>query len=260
MLHFQSYQRPIPHIDQYNTEIPCLVDKDSSHKPGLTYCAPVVAAKTLIGRVLAQPEFQMLLPLQGDKSTTDYQSELIEKLAKDMGTSDDINDPNAGTTPLQFIDGLERFLINRGFKFDKPQWSGWGAGEIDSQRESKPITEEELATALANPNRDLTGHVGWYQNPNNGLWSRRNGHFVAGKGFDSDTKLASIQDPSPRSQRETTLVKPEPIADGILSNGDKGTENAKGYLKFNGIKSKIVEGVPTTGILDGSFEFGITRK
>ncbi len=89
----------MPHINQYDPNIPCLQDIDDTHKPGLTFCAPVTAAKTLIGKTLADPKFKSLLPAQGSDSQELYQSKLIETLARGMSTSSDLNDPNVGTTP-----------------------------------------------------------------------------------------------------------------------------------------------------------------
>lgn len=250
----------MPHICQYDPAIPCLKDKNETNKPGLTFCAPVTAAKTLIGRAKADPKFQMLVPSQGSDSEELYRSRLINQLALDMGTSCDLNDPNVGTTPKQYIDGLEKFLVDRNFRYSADsKWHGWGAGEIDSKRKSDPISKQDLRVDLANPNKDLSCHIGWYQDAKNGIWFRKGGHFVAGKGI-RNNGIVSIEDPSPRSEGKTTEIKPEEISEGVLNNGEKDQTGAQGYMMLHGMKAKVADSKPTTGILDGVFSFGIERS
>ncbi len=261
----------MPHIDQSNGAIPTLSLHDPENRNGdgkrsnkLTYCAPVVAAQTLIGRVLAEPKLQSLLPSQGSKTEAHYKSGLIDDLAKAMGTSNDLSDPNVGTTPQQFMHGLERFAGDRNFKFtnDSKWLGGWGAGEVNSQLSAPPPDKRSLAAHIARPDMDVTGHVGWYQDPESGLYQRKGGHFVAFEGVDaanSANPKFTLQDPSPRSLRQITRVAPREISNGTLVNGDKSTP-ANNYLKLEGIHSKVVEGKPTKGILDGAFAFGLERK
>ena len=253
----------VPAINQADLEIKAVKDCPFTH------CAPVAGTQSLIGLAKRIPRLQTLLPFIGGANEKDYQSRIIEQLAADMGTSSDTSSPNAGTTPQQFIEGLERFVGRKNFKLTDANWNGWGAGEISRSLEPILISSEHIATppgkefianGLARDDQEITEHIGWYVQGDNGIYIRKGGHFITPVGYENlgtDNEVHLLHDPSPRSKRETRRAKPIEIKFGKLKNGDKEPQTAAGYLKLDGIDVKPERDF---GIVDGAFVFSIERK
>ncbi len=249
-----AIHKDVPRINQADPEIDAVKDCPYTH------CAPVAGTQSLIGLAKRIARFQMLLPSIGNMSEKDYQSKIIEQLAADMGTSSDISSPNAGTTPQQHIEGLQRFVGRRNFLLTEHEWRGWGAGEISPLLKSGPPDREWIANGLARDDKAINEHIGWYVKGDNGVYIRKGGHFITPVGYEnlgSDDERHLLHDPSPRSKQETRKAKPIEIKFGILNNGEKGNEDANGYLELNGIDVKPER---DCGIVDGAFVFSVERK
>jgi hypothetical protein len=266
------HRNQMPYICQADASIPVLAVHDPENKQGHgkisnqgTYCGPVAAAQALIGRCLADPSLQNLLPARDHgESENNYQSRIINKLAKDMGTSNDIDDPKVGTTPQQLMDGIEKFLVDRNFKLREQRWSGWGAGEVKNP--SELLSLEEIQEAVANPNLDSIAHMGWYDESwRKDTFNRNGGHFAVFKGVNSDGTF-TMHDPSPRAGGQASdveishLVNIGKLFNGKLEDGRDVFSASHNILTLKGIAPKPKENIEIFPILDGVFQFGIERK
>ena len=183
----RAFHSNVPRINQADPEINAVKDCPYTH------CAPVSITQSLIGLATRVPRLNMLLPAIGDVEIKSYQSQIIEQLAADMGTSSDTSSPNAGTTPQQLIEGLHRFVSQRNFRLTDTEWQGWGAGEIDEKLKSIPPSKAWIASGLARDDQEITEHIGWYVKGDNGIYIRKGGHFITAVGYDKlDTNLESL--------------------------------------------------------------------
>jgi len=269
------HRNQMPYICQADASIPVLAVHDPENKQGHgkisnqgTYCGPVAAAQALIGRCLADPSLQNLLPARDHgESENNYQSRIINKLAKDMGTSNDLKKmETAGTTAQQLSDGIEKFVQDRGFKLRNNRWSGWGAGELNPASITDFPSVEEIQEAVANPNLDSIAHMGWYDESwRKDTFNRNGGHFAVFKGVNSDGTF-TMHDPSPRAGGQASdveishLVNIGKLVNGKLEDGRDVFSASHNILTLKGIIPKPKNNIEIFPILDGVFQFGIERK
>jgi hypothetical protein len=262
-----AFHRTMPYIYQADASIPVLAVHDPENKISnqWTYCGPVTAAQALFGRCLANRSLQNLLPAKDhSESENDYKSRIIENLATAMGTSNNLDDPNVGTTPQQLMDGIEKFVVDRNFKLRKQRWSGWGAGEVKNP--SELISLEEIQQAVANPHLDLIAHMGWYDKSYKPyVYNRNGGHFAVFKGIDQNGQF-TMHDPSPRAGGQASDVEISNLVDigklvnGKLEDGRDVFSASHNILTLKGIVPKPKGYKKIFPVLDGFFQFGIERK
>ncbi len=205
-------KQQFPNVCQSDSRLPLLVENPKTH------CGPVAVSNLIIH--LAKTQHQMLVEPMGTLTDEQALSRLIEQLASSsyMNTGS-INDSDPGTTPQNLIDGLEKYVVGRGYKLPFVQWSGWGAGEVNNPTEPPSI---DLFVEGVFGDKNSIFHLGWYLNPVSGIYERTGGHFANHVGYsnlnsDRDFEV-SLHDPSPRSKGETKVCLPQELSLRNLDN------------------------------------------
>lgn len=248
-----TYIREVfPNTCQADDNYPVLKENPKTH------CGPVAASNLLC--YLAQTQYQMLIEPMGSLSEKEASNRLIEILAshKYMNTGS-MNDADPGTTPQHLIEGLERYVVDRGFKLPFIQWKGWGAGEVLNPSEAP--NPSLLAEGVYGDKHSIF-HLGWYLNEQSGIYERTGGHFGNNVGYsnlnaDKDFEVY-LHDPSPRSRGLTKICLPQELLAGNLNNKGKQEPSDK-YFSLNGVDVNPYKNADLA-IVDGLLTIEIARK
>ena len=220
-----------------------------------THCGPVAVANIVV--YLTKNGHQMLVEPQGGLLENEALNRLIEKLASCMQTGS-ISDADPGTTPQNLIDGLEKYVVERGYRLPTKVWKGWGAGEVLASSEAPEMI---LIAEGTYGDKNSLLHLGWYLDEKTGTYKRYSGHFANNVGYtnlNTDSNLGLIvHDPSPRSKAIAKFCEPEIIDSGQLDNKGK-IETAKDYSFLHGIDINTAKGA-NAAIVDGAFIFEVAR-
>lgn len=222
---------------------------------GMTYCGPVAVSNSLI--YLAEHGYPKLAPAHGSKGT---QGELARKLAQYMGTN-----TKRGTSVERLLNGVHRFVKDRGYAIDSLQYQGWEPHPASCSTGVKYPQVQFLENSLQGDTA-VWLKIGWYKySSRTGLYHLFEGHWVTLVGCESQENSSSvpakpaadedvliIHDPAPRSgsQFSSERVRLEPITGGSFHTIDgHPAMPANGFFKLKG-DLKIKPGADC-GILDG---------
>jgi len=161
---------------------------------------------------------------------------------------------NKGTEPFELIKGLEKYVIEHGYKISI-KWNGWHDGGNYSSGE---IPTVQWMKDQIKSNHNIIFHLGWYKyDPLKNVYKRTGGHYVTVVAVKDD--LIVIHDPAIRSgvnpkDENCRLVL---LKSGAISEWKNYSErSAKGYLKLDGIKLREGSGC---AIVDGVIAFKIYK-
>jgi len=211
---------------------------------GYVMCGPVAVSNVLVW--FASQGYGDLVDLSGN--TFSDQVRLARTLASEEYM--DTRFSKGGTSTGQLLEGVEKYILERGYRNSRIGYSGWNK---HPQRFSLgyPVTElEELLDGLS-PSTGVVINLGWYRyDRKRDIYSREGGHWVTLAGHGEGYIL--VHDPAPWSGRYPSRhrVSLEKIKHGLLDGGSaRLPRNAWGYYR-------IREGLPLPkkgieGIIDG---------
>ena len=246
----ENIKSGMPNISQADQRNELLKSNPVSH------CAPVAVSNTLmyLARVYFKSHPTQLVESSSGELGDESQFRLIEELSKHMKTSS-----TEGTTPQELMDGLEKYLTDRHYQFEKREWKGWGNGEVSSLA---PPPEVEWILKNTLDSSDVIFHLGWYKEGEDSTYPRFGGHFVTSAGYRKKPEVEEVElivhDPAKRSEGIPANCDVVKIQDGILI-GKKSATLAENYLKVTGIRVNTSRGADIA-VMDGAFAFKVKRR
>jgi len=222
---------------------------------GSQYCAPAAISNVLMW--LDQQGFSALVP--GDDNSCRTQFKLVELLGSEnyMNT-----DKETGTSPIETMEGLERYVKDRGYDISI-EWKGWRNGGKYAAKDQVPSIEWLKEGTMGQSNIIIS--VGWYTLDKKKMtYNRLGGHYVTVVGIDiknKNTPLLYIHNPSfgteegknPRPQ----ICRLIPINSGHFGPWCEYSQHpAKGYYRLEGIPMRSDA---KYAIIDGGIRFTISQ-
>ncbi len=223
---------------------------------GSQYCAPTAISNILVW--LDQHGFPDLIPGDDNSSKAQY------KLIRCLGSEDYMNtDHETGTSPIETMEGLERYVKDRGYNIIL-EWKGWRNGGRFAAKEKAPSVEWLKEGTQADSNIIIS--VGWYTlDKKKKHYNRLGGHYVTLVGVDPKAKNGPtifIHNPSFGTE-EGKAPKPQvcrlvPITEGCFGPWCDYTQHpAKGYFRIEGIPMRKDA---KYAILDGAIRFSVLHR
>lgn len=182
------YKRGMPNIFQANPKSRALREE------GETFCGPASVANPLVW--LAKNYFSTLLPPQGSQSEITAKLRLVEELADCM----DCN--GYGTSELDLISGLRRYVRDRGFRAEV-HWKGlderdeYHCGILTDAKWIMKSMLDDSNVVLVVDNFNLVDKI------TGSKWSRKSGHYLTGAGFRIRKGQLHVHDPGKGEERRT---------------------------------------------------------
>ncbi|MBW1989186.1 MAG: hypothetical protein JRI97_06535 [Deltaproteobacteria bacterium] len=210
---------------------------------GMAYCGPVAVSNSLVW--LSRHGYAELIPPL-DKKRTMTQAQLASLLAleKYMDTS-----LKHGTSPAELLEGLEKFLADRGFSSASLKYQGWRSVPERFIASKGPPSMDWIKKGLLGDSA-VWLNVGWYDlDKETKTFHRRGGHWVTLVGYGKnaagkpDPFVLAVHDPATRRKpgkdkaprRRHDFVVAEPIASGTLAGKIKPLPvDAAGYYILGG--------------------------
>ncbi len=235
----------------------CQLDQRFGRLPGggSQYCAPVAISNALIW--FHEHGFPNLAPPKDCIPRSQF--EMIKNLGsgKYMKT-----DKETGTSPLETMEGLEKYVRDRGYDI-AVEWKGWREGGKFASPEQTP-TLEWLANSVTGPS-NIVISVGWYKfDPKKKMYDRLGGHYVTVVGVDTKDKkgpILFIHNPSfgtdPGKTPKPQVCRLVPIREGYFGSWcEYHPRSTKGYFTIEEIPMRDDADV---AILDGAIRFSISH-
>ncbi|MBI1858059.1 MAG: hypothetical protein HYR97_02965 [Candidatus Melainabacteria bacterium] len=223
-------------------------DKQSKilRENGSRWCGPAAISNTLV--YLAKRYFQMLVPPIGNMSELEAQAKLIETLATHMKTNDEV-----GTDPINLVEGLEKYVRERGYKI-KAKWRG----NPKAREENLPTPMWIMNGIIGTSNAVL--NIGGYEfNQKRGEYRRLDGHYLTVAGFSLANSKLITHDTArggKRGIKDCTLEKID--GDNFAKDHEISAQPAEGFYKLHSIY------LPNTkmdfAIIDGAVVFEVAKK
>ena len=192
----------------YKSTMPnlCQVDKRSGFlcKSPNPYCGPVAVSNALV--YLARNGFPMIISPMGKLSLLTAQYKLVELLVKYINTT-----KSDGTYPLDLINGLEKYIRERGYRISI-SFKGFSENPEEDERyydASKiPSLQWIMKGAIGDSNVIL--NIGYYKYKKSRelKYERNGGHYATVAGFKSTKDELIIHDPDPdRALANSRLIR-----------------------------------------------------
>lgn len=215
--------------------------KQSNPKAGFTnggseFCAPTSLSDWLM--YYAAHGYPKLVEKGADPEST--QIDLI----KTLSTKDYLNtNPEIGTDPSQITKGLEKYVVDHGYKVKRLEYQGWRpcSGKYNMGVSTPKL--EWLKSGCKEKSCTLINY-GWYQyDESSDTYKRTGGHWVALVGYGKDgagkanPNAIIVHDPLPRFSADAVVpvyVALTKLESGTLSGKYKGLpQEANGYYYFD---------------------------
>ena len=172
-----TYKRSMPNINSAD------YDLDLTRKIESSCCGPIAVANIML--YLAKHSCCRLVPPIYDLNEDHFISKLIETLAKFMDTT------SIGTYPNDLIDGIERYVINRGYNISIKS-TGWVYGK-KYKEENHPSPDWVMRGILGSSN-SILNFANYEYNDKKDLYKRKKGHLVTATGFVRDWDELLVHD------------------------------------------------------------------
>lgn len=234
----------------YKSTMPNIYQRDRRSKTlkedGSWWCGPAAISNTLV--YLAKRYFQMLVPPTGNMSELEAQAKLIETLATYMKTND-----KGGTDPLNLVEGLEKYVRERGYKI-KTKWKG----KSKVREEGFPTPSWIMSGTIGTSNAVL--NIGGYAfNQRRREYRRLDGHYLTVAGFNSANDTLIIHDTargSTKGIKDCTLGKID--GGNFAKYGDTPAQPAEEFYKLHGVH--LPNAKMDFAIIDSAVVFDVTKK
>ncbi|MBI3590301.1 MAG: hypothetical protein HY094_02845 [Candidatus Melainabacteria bacterium] len=173
-------------------------------------CAPVAAANII--SYLAHHNRARLLPPQGNSSRAYIHTKLVEKLIRYMNTT------ISGTSDLDLITGIEKYIVDRGYKI-KLSWVG--DSYTGKHKESSTVDPEWVMQGTLGLSNVILCSGDYKYSSRYDLYKRICGHAVTLAGFNTAYNELLIHDPA--------RVKKPICCELITLKGKKLSDENGGY-------------------------------
>ena len=205
-------------------------ENDSLPYSGLSYCGPVSVSNILVH--LQKNGFPNMI----DKTESGDIDQL--GLVKTLGSRDYMSTSNIGTTPVDMMAGLAKYVGERNYDVIT-LWRGENGGKYTIKSEQP---DPDWLKSQARNESYLVLSVGFYKELYSSVFEKTGEHYIAVVGFQNDNEIL-IHDPSPLSGKEpkTETFKLLPMRDETLRTWCyKGLnfKSANGYWELSGTKTK----------------------
>jgi hypothetical protein len=226
----------MPDISQLNKGLP---------SGGRPYCGPAAASNLLA--CLDRTGFDRLIDGEADEAS---QLDLVRLLAGSSYMKTGSN----GTTPTDFMSGLEKYIASKGYKA-KISFKG-----VEHHGRYNCGKKPDLAWLLegVNGNSNIILNIGYYTyNQKKGRYERTSGHFanLVGYRIERDKYIFVIHDPGTNAEHEYSRVAP--IQGGAMLANWNGNRSGAGCLV---LKDKIYAEGKSITVIDGAVRVDASHK
>jgi hypothetical protein len=172
-------------------------------------------------------------------------------------------DEETGTSPLETMEGLERYVRDRGYDIGV-EWKGWRDGGRFASPE--PIPSLDWLVNSTRGSSNLVISVGWYTyDYKKKMYDRLGGHYVTVVGVDLKNKKGPtiyIHNPSfgtePGKTPKPQVCRLVPLTSGYFAPWcEYRPRSVKGYYQIEGIPMRDDA---DAAILDGAIRFSISHR
>jgi hypothetical protein len=223
---------------------------------GSQYCAPVAVSNALVW--FHEHGFPNLAPVR--QCTPRIQFEVIKNLGSKRYMQTDME---TGTSPLETMQGLERYVQDRGYDITI-EWKGWREGGKFASAD--PIPNPDWLVKNSRGSSNVVVSVGWYTyHRKKKMYERLGGHYVTLVGVETKDKkhpVMYIHNPSfgtePGKKPKPEVCRLVPITEGNFAPWcEYHHQSAKGYFRIEGIRMRDDADF---AILDGAIGFSISLR
>jgi len=234
----------------YKSTMPNIYQRDKQSKilreNGSRWCGPAAISNALV--YLAKRYFQMLVPPIGNMSELEAQAKLIETLATHMKTNDE-----GGTDPLNLVEGLEKYVKDRGYK-TKVEWKG-----KSKVRETNPPTPMWIMRGTVGTSNAVLNIGGYEFNQKRREYKRLDGHYLTVAGFSSVSSKLVTHDSALGGTKGIKDCNLEKIDNGnFAKDGNTRTQSVEEFYKLHGVY--LPDAKMDFAIIDGAVIFEVAKK
>ena len=239
-------------------ETPCFWQRDPEagfENDGRNHCAPVAIAAGLVYLATAR-QFDGLV----DGTDHDAQIALVTALAEEMAT-----DPTEGTNPDKILTGLRSYAENRGYSFERLELATWRGVSAANKRYligTKPSLSW-MTAAAKDPDVVEVLNFGWYEEEEDGSYTRHGGHWVNVVGAGPQARQFDVHDPAlqPERQESDTAIVLAPVDDDfVLASEDGAERKMSGYYEAEGPGLPFNKNSVSAAVLDSVIVFKLRKE
>ncbi len=207
---------------------------------GKEYCGPVAVSDSLMW--FGKHGFAHLIPPAQDEYNA--QEQLIRILASEAFLETDAE--HNGTSSLHVLEGILKFVTNRGYRVNSLQYQGINP-KIPLQFRAGDFPDLGWICKNSLGNSGAILHIGWYKySSDTNTYVRNGGHFMDIVGYaeanNDRGRLPALIVHNPSTGKQA-LLKIEQLTDGSLQSGKRRTN---GLPRPAAGMYKIVSGLPST--------------